>query len=628
MSFNQFTNLDFNDIRSQIKDYLRSNSNFTDFDFEGSNFSTLIDILAYNSYITAFNTNMAVNESFIDSATLRENVVSLARNIGYVPRSKRASRSVISFSVNTSQFSSNILSVTLKAGVVALGSVQGGSYIFSIPEDKTVPVNNNGVANFNNLEIFEGTYLTKSYTVRNSPNEQFVIPNAGVDTSTIRVVVTDTATLEYKLYDNIFEVNRDSRIFLLQEIEDEQYEIIFGDNVIGKKPISGSSILVSYIVTNGREANNAANFTFSGVLLDNNQNVITQGISALTTIQSSENGDDIEPIESIKYLGPRVYASQYRAVTANDYKGLIPYIFSNVESVTAYGGEELNPPQYGRVFISVKPRNGSYLSELTKESIRKRLKQYSIAGISPQLVDLKYLYIELDINVYYNKSFTSNIIDLQSQVYNSIENYARSRELNNFGGRFKYSKMVSLVDDVNNAITSNITKVKIRRDLIPVYNKLATYEICFGNRFHIKKEDIIDGKGYNIKSTGFTIEGVDGTLYMSDSPLDNEKGSIFFFKIVENRPFIVSNNVGTVNYIKGEILLSPVIFTSSENPSGVQIQAVPDSNDVIALQDIYLELNIANTTVNMVEDTISSGENISGTDYIVTSSYVNGKFTR
>ena len=335
MSFNQFTNLDFNDIRSQIKDYLRSNSNFTDFDFEGSNFSTLIDILAYNSYITAFNTNMAVNESFIDSATLRENVVSLARNIGYVPRSKRASRSVISFSVNTSQFSSNILSVTLKAGVVALGSVQGGSYIFSIPEDKTVPVDNNGFANFNNLEIFEGTYLTKSYTVRNSPNEQFVIPNAGVDTSTIRVVVTDTATLEYKLYDNIFEVNRDSRIFLLQEIEDEQYEIIFGDNVIGKKPISGSSILVSYIVTNGREANNAANFTFSGVLLDNNQNVITQGISALTTIQSSENGDDIEPIESIKYLGPRVYASQYRAVTANDYKGLIPYIFSNVESVTA-----------------------------------------------------------------------------------------------------------------------------------------------------------------------------------------------------------------------------------------------------------------------------------------------------
>ena len=628
MSFNQFTNLDFNDIRSQIKDYLRSNSNFTDFDFEGSNFSTIIDILAYNSYITAFNTNMAVNESFIDSATLRENVVSLARNIGYVPRSKRSSRSIISFSVDTSRFSSTIVSVTLKAGIVALGSIQGGNYIFSIPEDITIPVNNSGFANFNNIEIYEGSYLTKSYTIKNTPNEKFIIPNSGVDTSTIRVTVTDTSTLEYALYDNIFEVNKDSRIFLLQEIEDEQYEIIFGDNIIGKRPVSGSSVLISYIITNGKEANNAANFTFSGVLIDNNQNIITEGISALTTIQASENGDDIEPIESIKYLGPRVYASQYRAVTANDYKGLIPYIFPNIESVTAYGGEELNPPEYGKVFISVKPRNGSYLSELTKESIRKKLKQYTIAGISPQLVDLKYLYIELDINVYYNRSFTSNIIELQSEIYNSIEKYAKSRELNNFGGRFKYSKVVSLVDDVNSAITSNITKVRIRRDLLPIYNRLATYEICFGNRFHIKKQDIIDGRGYNIKSTGFTIDGIDGTLYMSDSPIDNETGSIFFFKLVENRPFIVSNNIGIVDYIKGEILLSPIIFTGSENELGIQIQATPESNDVIALQDIYLELNIANTVVNMVEDTISSGENISGTEYIVTSSYINGKFTR
>jgi hypothetical protein len=628
MSFNQFTNLDFNDIRSQIKDYLRSNSNFTDFDFEGSNFSTIIDILAYNSYITAFNTNMAVNESFIDSATLRENVVSLARNIGYVPRSKRSSRSIISFSVDTSRFSSTIVSVTLKAGIVALGSIQGGNYIFSIPEDITIPVNNSGFANFNNIEIYEGSYLTKSYTIKNTPNEKFIIPNSGVDTSTIRVTVTDTSTLEYALYDNIFEVNKDSRIFLLQEIEDEQYEIIFGDNIIGKRPVSGSSVLISYIITNGKEANNAANFTFSGVLIDNNQNIITEGISALTTIQASENGDDIEPIESIKYLGPRVYASQYRAVTANDYKGLIPYIFPNIESVTAYGGEELNPPEYGKVFISVKPRNGSYLSELTKESIRKKLKQYTIAGISPQLVDLKYLYIELDINVYYNRSFTSNIIELQSEIYNSIEKYAKSRELNNFGGRFKYSKVVSLVDDVNSAITSNITKVRIRRDLLPIYNRLATYEICFGNRFHIKKQDIIDGRGYNIKSTGFTIDGIDGTLYMSDSPIDNETGSIFFFKLVENRPFIVSNNIGVVDYIKGEILLSPIIFTGSENELGIQIQATPESNDVIALQDIYLELNIANTVVNMVEDTISSGENISGTEYIVTSSYINGKFTR
>lgn len=628
MSFNQFTNLDFQDIRTQIKDYLRSNSNFTDFDFEGSNFSTLIDILAYNSYITAFNTNMAVNEAFIDSATLRENIVSLARNIGYVPRSKRSARTIVSFTVDTSQFNTKLISITLNAGIVALGAVQGGSYIFSIPENKTVPVDNNGVASFNNVELYEGTYLTKSFIVRNSPNEKFVIPNPGVDTDTIRVIVTDTSTLEYEKYDNIFEINKESRIFLVQEIEDERYEIIFGDNIIGKKPRSGSSILVSYIVTNGKEANNAANFTFSGVLLDNTQTNITQGISALTTIQSAENGDDIEPVESIKYLGPRVYASQYRAVTANDYKGLIPYIFPNVESVTAYGGEELTPPEFGKVFISVKPRNGSYLSEITKSNIKKRLKQYSIAGISPQLVDLKYLYIELDINVYYNKSFTSNVLELQSNVYDSIRRYASSKELNNFGGRFKYSKMVTLIDEVNPAITSNITKVKIRRNLLPVYNKLATYEICFGNKFHIKKRDIIDNNGYNIKSSGFNVEGLDGTLHMSDVPMDNEKGKIFFFKLVENRPFVVSNNAGTVDYVKGEILLNPIVFTSSVNAEGIEIQAIPESNDVIALQDIYLELNIANTTVNMIEDTISSGENVAGTDFIVSSSYVNANFTR
>lgn len=319
MSFNTFTNLDFNDLRTQIKDYLRANSNFTDFDFEGSNFSNLIDILAYNSYITAFNTNMAVNESFIDSATLRENVVSLARNIGYVPRSKRAARAKISFTVNTTGLNSK--TVTLKAGVVALGAVESGNYIFSIPEDITRVVDNNGFATFTGIEVYEGSYLTKSYTVdKKQVNQRFVIPNPSVDSSTIRVNVTNVISEKYEQYTNIFQVNKNSKLFLIQEIDDEKYEVLFGDNIIGKKPISGSTILISYIVTNGKEANGAANFTFSGILTDNNKTSITNNISLLTVIQAAENGDDIESIDSIKYLGPRVYASQYRAVTANDYK--------------------------------------------------------------------------------------------------------------------------------------------------------------------------------------------------------------------------------------------------------------------------------------------------------------------
>jgi hypothetical protein len=626
MSFNNFTNLDFNDLRSQIKDYLRTNSNFTDFDFEGSNFSSLIDVLAYNSYITAFNTNMAVNESFIDSATLRENVVSLARNIGYVPRSKSASKAKVSFTVNTTGLNSK--TVTLKAGIVALGAVENGNYIFSIPEDITVVVDNNGFANFTNIDIYEGSFLTKNYVVDKSQlNQRFTIPNAGVDSSTIRVTVTGAISEKYDSYSNIFQVNKDSRLFLTQEIDDEKYEILFGDNILGKKPLSGSNIFISYIVTNGKNANGAANFTFSGILSDNNDTSISNNISLLTTIQASENGDDIESIDSVKYLAPRVYASQYRAVTANDYKGLIPYIFPNVDTVTAYGGDELDPPQYGKVFISIKPRNGKYLSQITKDSIKKGLRQYSIAGIKPEIIDLKYMYVEIDTAVYYDKSTTIDSNNLQLRVIKNLESYSKSTELNSFGGRFKYSKVSSLIDNTSTSITSNITKIKIRRDLQPEYNKLATYEICFGNQFHIKKLNS-DGRGYNIKSTGFTVKDTSGTLYMSDVPKTDRTGIIFFFKLVDGSPVVVNNNAGTVDYMRGEIKLTTIIFTSSTSTAGIEIEAIPESNDVLALRDIYLELDITKLNVSVLEDVITSGENTSATQYAVTSSYINGNYTR
>ena len=630
MSFNQFTNLDFNNLRTQIKDYLRANSNFTDFDFEGSNFSILIDTLAYNSYITAFNTNMAVNESFIDSATLRENVVSLARNIGYVPRSKRASRAVVNFSVDTSAFDLNesIKTITLKAGIVALGLVQSGTFIFSIPEDITVAVDNNQTALFENIEIYEGTYLTKNFNINyGTPNQKFIIPNSGVDSTTVKVKVVTNVTEDYQQFANIFKVKKETRLYLLQEVLDEKYQIIFGDGILGKRPDNGAAIFVSYIVTNGLSGNGARNFSFSGILRDNNNNVITTGISLITTIQASENGDDIEPLDSVKYLAPRVYASQYRAVSSNDYKSLIPFIFPNVESVNSYGGEELPIPEYGKVFISVKPKNGTYLSKATKERILKQLKTYSIAGIKPELVDLKYLFIELNSNVYYNKSKVNNIDNLKSNVINTITNYSKSSDLNVFGGRFKYSKMTSLIDNTSNSITSNITTVKIRRNLFPILNKNATYEVCFGNRFHIKKSNILDGRGYNIKSSGFTIQNVADTLYLGDTPTSNTEGVLFFFKLVNNLPVSVTPNVGKIDYEKGEIRLSSVIFTSFEGTE-IQIEATPESNDVIGLRELYLVLNTTNLNVQMVEDTLASGYDLSGESYSVSSSYNKDSFTR
>jgi len=623
MSFNQFTNLDFNDLRTQIKDYLRVNQNFTDFDFEGSNFSVLIDLLAYNSYITAYNTNMAVNEMFLESATLRENVVSLARNIGYLPRSKRSSRANVSFTVDMSQ--TDAKTVKLLAGQVALGAVVNGNYIFSIPEDIITPVNTDGIAIFDNLPIYEGQYLTSTFVVDTSQtNQRFILPNINIDTTSIRVSVTNAVTEVYTLYDTLLGIGKDIRFFFVQEVEDAKYEIRFGDNIIGKKPTNGSTIEVSYIVTSGPSGNGASNFTFSGRLKDNNLFDITSGISLLTTQSKSESGDDIESIDSIKYFSPKVFASQNRAVTSNDYKALIPYIYPNVESVNAYGGDELDPPEYGKVFISIKPRNGTFLSEITKQTILNTIKKYSIAGIAPKIIDLSYLYIELDTSVYYNANLSSNPEIVKTKVVDTLTEYGNSKDVNSFGGRFKYSKIVGLIDDCNKSITSNITKVKMRRDLIPELNTFATYEICFGNRIHTR-----DG-GYSVKSTGFLINGVSDVIYMSDAPSeDNKTGIIFFFKLENNLPVIVKNDAGSIDYVKGDIRLDVVNILSSRLTNGfVEVQAIPESNDVIGLQDLYLQLDVKNSVVNIVEDVVSSGENSSATQYVATSSYLNGKYTR
>ena len=616
MSFNQFTNLDFADLRAQIKDYLRTNSDFSDFDFEGSNFSILIDLLAYNSYITAYNTNMAVNECFLDSATLRENVVSLARNIGYVPRSTRSARAVINFSVNMGDNETRI--VTLKAGQVALGAQQGGSYIFSIPDDFVATTDETNVARFNNLNIYEGIYLQKTFQVDYSqPNQRFILPNANIDSTSIRVIVESTTKEIYTLYDNILRVDATSKLFLIQEIEDEQYELLFGDGILGKRPPAGATVTVNYIVTNGKNGNEARKFSFVGVLEDDQGQSVTSGISVVRTSQAAADGDNIEDISSIKYLAPRIYSSQYRAVTANDYTGIIPFVYPNVESVTSYGGEELDPPEYGKVFISIKPKNGSFLSQITKDDISRQLKQYSIAGIKPEIIDLKYLYVEVDTSVYYNSNALSDATELVTSVTKALTSYSRSSDINAFGGRFKYSKIVGLVDNSARGVTSNITKVKMRRDITPEINTFATYELCYGNAFFKQRN------GYGIRSTGFNVSNISGTIYMGDIPVaGTDVGKIIFFKLENNLPLVVKNDAGTIDYVHGEINLDVVNITGTSLANGqIQVEAIPQSNDVIALKDLYLQLDVTNSSVNALPDVVSSGENTSATAYVTTSSY-------
>ena len=627
MSFNQFTNLDFNDLRSQIKEYLRANSNFTDFDFEGSNFSVLIDTLAYNSYITAYNTSMAVNESFIDSATLRENVVSLARNIGYVPRSTKSATADITFTVDLSGFDAR--SVKLKKGVVALGGAENSNYIFSIPDDITVTPDINGIAAFSGIKIYEGNLLKKTFIVDDSqPDAKYILPNRNIDTSTIRVSVTNTATEEYSPYTNIFNVSPTTRLFLTQEIDDERYQILFGDNILGKKPENGSTIEVTYLVSSGAAADGARNFTFSGALTyskaGNEYNVST-GISAITTLQAAENGDDIESIDTIKYLAPRVYASQYRAVTANDYASLIPFLYPNIDSVSAYGGEELDPPQYGKVFITVKPKNGEFLSDVAKDSIKNDLKKYTIAGIKQEFLDLKYLYVEYDSTVSYDPSFISSSDDLYSRIVKSIENYSRSSDINSFGGRLKYSKLLSQIDQVDRAITSNITKLVMRRNMVPAYNALANYEVCYANQFHA------DLEGFNIRSTGFTLDGVEGTVYLTDLPdPDGKTGVVQFFTLDDGVVKYINEDVGKVDYIKGEIIIYPVTITSTALENRIEIEVTPESNDIVAKENLYIVLDTTGKSVlTLKEDLITSGSNRSGSNYVPPSSFTSSrKFTR
>ncbi len=635
MALVNFTNLDFDQIKSSIREYLRANSNFTDYDFEGSNLSTLVDVLAYNTYISSYNANMISNEVFIDSATLRENVVSLARNIGYVPHSCSASKANISFFVDTTGFTTNPITLSLKSGVVSTTNTSFGNqnYSFIIPQDITVPVVN-GIALFENIDIYEGTFVVNNFTVdANNPNQKFILENANIDIDSINVFVRDTqaSTIKssFKLSRNLFNIDSESRVFFIQEIEDQRYELIFGDGIFGKKLNNLNYIEVSYNITNGESANGVSSFNFNGRILDNNNRVVTTGISLITTNLSSQNGREIESVESIKKYAPRKYSSQNRAVTATDYETIIPTIYPEAESISVFGGEDLNPPKYGRVFISIKPINGPFVSNQVKDNIKSSLRRYSVAGIVPEIIDLKYLYIETDTTAYYNSNSTFDANNIKDVILTNIRNYANSKELNKYGARFKYSKYLKIIDDSNSAVTSNITKVVMRRDLRVVLNAFADYEICYGNQFHIKNMN-----GYNIKSSGFRIAGINETLYMSDIPnSDGLTGSIFFFKLQSNtQPIIVKRNVGLIDYVKGEIKLYPVNMSSTSRSSFsqpiIEISVIPKSNDVIGLQDLYLQLDISNSILNMLSDEISSGSDISGSTYKFTSSYTNGDLVR
>ena len=647
MPFTQFTNLDFDGIKAQIKDFLRSNSNFSGFDFEGSNFSVLIDTLAYNTYINAFNANLVANESFLDSATIRENVVSLARNIGYVPRSKTSATASIRIGdVNVGATNDSTTKfLTLRSGLVCVGNSDNTTYRFSIPDNisssRVRDIGGTSFAQFDDpITVYEGTFLQRVFVVDTSVDQRFILDSPNIDSSTIRVFVKGTGDVglgrKYRMIDNILNIDKNSEIFLTQEVQDEKYEILFGDGLFGRKLENNSVITVTYVVTEGETGNGASNFSFQGSFNKSDGTFFTPSDSiSISTLSNASNGAEVEDLSSIKYFAPRLYSAQYRAVTPRDYEAIIGTIFPQTESVAVVGGEELNPPQFGKVQISIKPKNGTFVSDFDKSQIKNKLKSYAIAGINSEIVDLKILYVEIDTTVYYNPSQIASASSLRSSIISALNSYAENVELNKFGGRFKYSKVSTLIDRINNGITSNITKVIIRRDLKALLNQFAQYELCFGNKFNINPA------GYNIKSTGFTISGFNDVAYITDVPNKNASGNLdgsgmgtLSVVIKNNRgeQRVIVKDAGVVDYMKGEVILNTINITSTVSQNNIiEVQAFPESNDVVGLKDLYLNFDVSKSTINTIKDVIASGEDVSGVvftrDYY-TSSYSNGDLER
>ena len=643
MTLKNFTNLDFDQIKQSLKDYLQNNSNFTDYDFEGSNLSTILDVLAYNTYITSYNANMISNEVFIDTATLRENVVALARNIGYVPRSKKSSRALITFFADISSVTPSPSNLTLRKGPVAVVNAPFGqqSFVFNIPEDKTVAVFD-GIAEFNDLEVFEGTVLDQTFTYSSRNKfQKYILPNTGIDLDTLVVKVkpsaASTVSIKYQRHDNLFDedsgsiINGNSNIYFLQEVSSEQYELIFGDGIFGKELQDGNVIEVSYIVTNGDAANGVNALNYAGSLYYTRNSVeiaVTTGISLITTPLSSSGGESIESVDSIRKFAPQIYATQNRALSANDFEVLIPNkIYPETESISVFGGEDLVPPQFGKVFISIKPRNGDFVPNLVKQNIKRDLKKYSVAGIVPEILDLKYLFIETNSKVYYNTNLAPSAAFVSTKVQRDITKYSESTELNKYGARFKYSKFLKVIDQSHESVTSNITTVEMRRDLRLATTETAEYAIDFGNQFHIRSMN-----GFNIRTSAFRVSNVNTDVYLYDVPdSSGERGQINLFSLNagSSTPVIQRRNIGVINYVTGRITLDPINIISGKTKDNVQIMEIsvaPESNDIIGLQDLYLRLD--SSVVDTVVDDISSGSDPSGSNYTVTTSYSQGNIIR
>jgi hypothetical protein len=611
----EVSDFDFDDIKTNLKTFLRSQSEFQDYDFEGSGFAILLDILAYNTHYLGFNANMLANEMYLDSADIRKNIISLAKMLGYTPSSVRAPTASVDILVGDGSGSS----ITMTKGTAFTTTIDGTTYQFINNADVvTTPVN--GVYRFSNVTIYEGTLVTFRYTADTTDTDQrFIIPSSLVDTSTLVVKVqnssTDTTTSTYTLATGLATVQSTSKVYFLQEVEDGKFEVYFGDNVIGSSLSNGNIVILEYIVTNVEAANGASTFTASTTI---------GGFSNLTitTNSNAQGGTPAETKESVRFNAPLQYSAQNRAVTTSDYESLVQSLYPNALSISAWGGEDDETPVYGTVKIAIKAASGSTLTTATKQSIVTQLKKYNVASVTPVIVDPETTSILLTSTVKYDEKLTTKTATtLKSDIVSILTNY-NTATLQKFDGVFRYSKVTSLIDNTDTSIVSNITTVKVRKNFTPILNTSSRYDIYFRNSLYNPVSGYNSVNGGILESTGFKISGDSTNIFYLD---DDGAGNIRRYRLVGSVRTYVNNTQGTINYTTGQIILTSLNISSIENIRGsastvIELTVTPKSNDIVPVRDQILEIDTANSLITVEADTFVGGSSDAGIGYTTASS--------
>ncbi len=648
----QLTSLDFFEIKESIKSYLRTRKEFTDYDFEGSTASYLIDTLAYNTYYTAFNANMALNESFLETATVRDNIVRIAKQLNYTPRSIKAPRACLKLVAQTTTSLNGTTFpefATLKKGDVFVAENANDTYTFCLTQDIQVAVDTaTGQASFDNVMTYQGNLLYFNYTVDYTKKQDFIIPGENVDTGLLVVDVSPSAqsneTDTYSLAKNVTAANATSRIYYLEETDDLRYRLVFGDGVIGRKLIDGEYLTLTYVTTDGVEANGCKNFDYIGNVVDSDGRVIDPNSITLTTKDAAQDGEDRETSLSVKFRAPRAYATQNRAVTETDYEHIVSEIYPQAASVTAYGGEKLSPPIYGKVYIAIRPKTGNKLNETTKARIKNDLKKYSVASIEPVIIDPTSFYIIPKSYVYYNGNDTSLTgSQLGTKVLQSMDDYNRNGQNNRFGGRIDGSKFGSMIDNSDNSISGNVTQLTLGQNLDQfTFGNVFTQCLDFGNPLYDPSQysgnpdgdttgtkcapSFSTTKSGSFYATGYTEDLVNLTLSDGTTSAaittpglstnvtnqvlvpvnirDDGRGNLILVTIRDETELVLNPSVGSVDYSTGKVCVGPIAIQGTpDDTERLPIQVLPAGGSVIIPPGV--DPTVFNPTVNPIDYTIN-----------------------